>query len=106
MDDKITAVYTVLKELTLDFINCRRNRKETVSELRNRIDAGFIYGLKGCDLVVEAFISLDHLNEKGFATSLAEMEYLAECFEDKRTFDRSTARQFLVGNFQDEKPPA
>jgi hypothetical protein len=106
MDDKLTATYAALKELTLDFVNCRRNRKETVRELRRRIEASFIYGLNGYDLIVEAFVSLDHLTEKGFATSQAEMEYLAACFEEKRVFSRAEARQFVVGPFQDENPPA
>jgi hypothetical protein len=105
MDDKLTAIYASLKELTLDFVNCRRNRKETVRELRRRIDANAIYRLEGYDLIFEAFISLDHLTEKGFATSFAEMKYLAECFDGTREFIRAEARQFIVGPFQDENPP-
>ena len=105
MDDKISAIHATLKELTLDFVNCKRNRKETVRELKKRIDANFVYRLQGNDLIFEAFVSLEHLTEKGFATSFEEMKYLAECFEGKREFNRVEARQFIVGPFQDENPP-
>lgn len=105
MDDKIAAIHASLKEFTLDFVNCKRNRKETVRELKKTVDANFVYGLQGYDLIFEAFVSLEHLTEKGFATSLEEMKYLAECFEGKREFNRVEARQFIVGPFQDENPP-
>jgi hypothetical protein len=105
MDDKVSAIHATLKELTLDFVNCKRNRKDTVRELRKRIDAGVIYRLEGNDLIFEAFVSLDHLTEKGFATSFEEIKYLAECFEGTRQFAREEARQFIVGPFQDENPP-
>lgn len=105
MEDKIPAIYATLKELTLDFVNCRRNRRATVYELRQRLDANEIYKLKGQDFIMEAFTSLDNLTQKGFATSFEEMKYLAECFEGTREFKREEARQFIVGPFQDQNPP-
>jgi hypothetical protein len=105
MDDKVAKIQETLKQLTLDFVNCKRNRKETVRDLKQSVDANFVYRLQGYDLIFEAFVSLEHLTEKGFATSFEEMQYLAECFEEKREFNRVDARQFIVGPFQDENPP-
>jgi hypothetical protein len=106
MEEKIPAIYETLKQLTLDFVNCKRNRRQTVADLRQKVDANFVYGLKDQDFISDVFASLDHLTEKGFATSSDEMKYMAECFEGKREFSRTEARRFIVGPFQDQNPPA
>jgi hypothetical protein len=34
--------------------------------------------------------------------ALAEVRYLAECFEGKRTFSREEVRKFPIGDFEKE----
>jgi hypothetical protein len=102
------AILTVLKELTLDFVNAKRNRQETVIELRSRIKAEEIYqmpdGAPSKDLIREAFVSLDNLTEEGFAPSVAEIKYFAECFENQREFSQEEVRNFPIGSFEKEHP--
>ncbi len=96
-----------LKELTIDFVNGKRNRRDTVNELHKRIDSNDVYNMSDSipmkAFITEVFVSLDSLVEEGFAPSLAEMEYFAECFEGKRTFSREEVRKFPIGSFEKQE---
>jgi hypothetical protein len=102
------AILAILKELTLDFVNGKRNRQETVRELRSRIKAEEIYQMPDSvpskDLIREAYVSLDNLTEEGFAPSVAEIKYFAECFENQRQFSQEEVRNFPIGSFEKELP--
>jgi hypothetical protein len=109
----IETILANLKELTLDFVEGQRTRIETVLELNKRIDPNEIYGLDESipqnNFITEVFVSLNSLTEEGFATSFAEMQYFAECFEGKRTFSQEEVRKFPIGPFEKEnnrKPAA
>jgi hypothetical protein len=95
-----------LKELTLALAKGQKTRQATVEDLYKRIDADSVYNLKPdepqADFITELFVSLEHLTEEGFATSPAEIQYFAECFEGKRTFSREEVRQFPIGDYQKE----
>jgi hypothetical protein len=102
------AIIAILKELTLDFFNGQRNRADTVVELHQRIDPEDIFKMDEShpqrQFITEVYVSLDHLTEEGFATSPAEMQYLAECFEGKRTFSQEEVRNFPIGPFEKQNP--
>jgi hypothetical protein len=101
-----SQILEVLKELTLDFVNNKRGRQETVRLLHERIDQNDIYKLDKTesqrDFITEVFVSLDNLTNTEFAPSIEEMEYFAECFEGKRLFYQPEVRKFAVGSFDDE----
>jgi hypothetical protein len=92
--------------LTLDFVGGKRNRRETVHELNQRINPDEVYKMSDNIperlFITEVFVSLNNLTEEGFATSRQEMLYLAECFEGKRVFNRDEIRQFTVGPFEND----
>ena len=95
-----------LKDLLNALSQGRMTRQEVVEELYKRIDPGEVYNLlpdepQG-DIISEAFVSLEHLTDEGFATSNAEILYLAECYEGKRKFSREEIRKFPIGNFENE----
>ena len=97
-----------LKELTLALAAGESTRRATVDELYKRIDSDSVFKMKPdepqADIIVEAFVSLEHLTEEGFATSAAEIKYFAECFEGKRTFSREEIRKFTIGAFESDDP--
>lgn len=101
------SVISELKGLTLDFVNGKRNRKDTVKELHDRIDPNEIYNMPENVperlFITEVFVSLNNLTEEGFATSKEEMIYLAECFEGKREFKPEEIRLFTIGQFENDK---
>ncbi len=100
---EINNILSILEELTFDFINGKRNRIQTVRELRTRIDPDDIYEMpdsitqKG--FITEIYVSLDNLTTEGFTPSLEEIKYFAECFEGQRVFSREEVRQFTIGHF-------
>jgi hypothetical protein len=95
-----------LKELTLALVEGKRTRQDTVEELYKRIDPDSVYKMKPdepqADFITEVCVSLEHLTEEGFATSPAEIQYFAECFEGKRIFSREEVRKFPIGDFEKE----
>jgi hypothetical protein len=103
-----TIMLATLKELTLALAAGKRSRQTTVEELYKRIDPDSIYNMKAdepqADFITEVFISLEHLTEEGFAPSPAEIKYLAECFEGKRTFSREDVRKFTIGDYENDGP--
>jgi hypothetical protein len=92
--------------LTLDFVGGKRNRREMVHELNQRINPDEVYKMPDNIperlFITEVFVSLNYLTEEGFATSRQEMVYLAECFEGKRVFNRDEIRRFTVGPFEND----
>jgi hypothetical protein len=104
----INLVLSNLKELTLGFINGQRTRAETETELHLRINAEDIFNMEENQpqrqFITEVYVSLDHLTEEGFATSPAEMQYLAECFEENRVFSQEEVRKFPIGSFEKSNP--
>lgn len=98
------AILAELKELTLALAEGRAARQATVEELDKRIDPETVFAMKPeepqADFITEVFVSLQHLTEEGFATSPAEIQYLAECFKGTRTFSRAEVRNFTIGNFE------
>jgi hypothetical protein len=101
------TIISELRELTSDFVKGKRNRQETVDELNRRINPTEIYDMPDTIperlFITEVFVSLNSLAEEGFATSRQEMEYIAECFEGKRTFEIEEIRRFTVGPYENEK---
>jgi hypothetical protein len=101
-------ILDIIKELTLDFVNGKRNRDNTVQELRRRINPTDIYRMPETvayrTLITEVYVSLDNLIEEGFAPSVAEIKYLAECLEGKRGFSQAEVREFPIGAFEKEHP--
>lgn len=99
------SILKILKELTLDFVNGEKNRKQTVRALRERIDPDDVYNMPDSepqkDFITEVYVSLDNLTNEEFAPSPEEMRYFAECFEGKRTFSREEVREFTVGPYRD-----
>jgi hypothetical protein len=95
-----------LKELTLALATGKRTRQATVDELYKRIETESIYVMKPdepqVDFITEVCVSLEHLTEEGLATSSDEIQYLAECFEEKRTFSREDVRKFPIGDFEND----
>jgi hypothetical protein len=95
-----------LKELTLDLAKGRKTRQAAVEELYKRIDPDQVYKMKPdepqADFITELYVSLEHLTEEGFATSPAEIQYFAECFEGQRSFSREEVRKFPIGDFEKE----
>jgi hypothetical protein len=95
-----------LKEITLDLAKGRKTRQATVEELYKRIDPDLVYKMKPdepqADFITELYVSLEHLTEVGFATSPAEIQYFADCFEGKRSFSREEVRKFPIGDFEKE----
>jgi hypothetical protein len=106
----VNSILANLKELTLDFVNGKRNRRETVSEVQKRFDPEEIYDMADMvpekAFITEVFVSLNSLTEEGFAPSLAEMKYFAECFEGKRVFSQEEVRNFPIGDFENQNPPS
>jgi len=104
----IETILNNLKELTLDLVAAKRNRQETVDELRRRINPDDVYNLPASEpqknFITEVYVSLDNLVTEDFAPSLAEIRYLAECFEGKRTFSREEVREFEIGSFEKQNP--
>jgi hypothetical protein len=103
----VITILSILKELTLDFVNGKRNRQQTVEELRKQIDPDDIYKMDDNpqkDFITEVYVSLDNLTQEGFAPSLAEINYFAECFEGKRTFSQEEVRKFPIGSFENDNP--
>jgi hypothetical protein len=102
------TILSILKELTLDFVNGKRNRSNTVIALHERINPDDIYKMADTipqkDFITEVYVSLDNLTEEGFAPSLAEMNYFAECFEGQRTFSREEVRKFPIGSYERQNP--
>lgn len=92
--------------MTLDFVGGKRNRRETVQELNQRINPDEVYKMPDNIperlFITEVFVSLNNLTEEGFATSRQEMVYFAECFEGKRAFNRDEIRRFTVGPFEND----
>lgn len=105
---EINSILENLKELTLDFVNGKRDRNETVMELHKRINPDDIYSMADSipqrQFITEVYVSLESLTEEGFATSPAEMKYLAECFEGKRTYSQEEVRKFTIGSFEKQSP--
>ena len=101
-------ILEILKELTLDFVNNKRGRQETVRLLHEKIDENEVYQMdqkeSQRDFITEVFVSLDNLTNTEFAPSLEEMKYFAECFEGKRVFYQPEVRKFEVGSFKDDSP--
>jgi len=104
----IASVQAALKELTLDMVNGKRNRQETVEELYKRVQPDEIYKLDESvperDFIIDVTVSLEHLTEEGFAPSMAEIRYFAECFEGKRVFSREEVRRFPIGAYEKQQP--
>jgi hypothetical protein len=104
----ITNILADLKELTLSLAAGKMTRQATVEELYKRIDPDSIYKMKAdepqADFITEVFVSLEHLTEEGFAPSLTEIQYFAECFEGKRIFSREDVRKFQIGDFENDVP--
>jgi hypothetical protein len=104
----IDSILAILKELTLDFVNGKGNREETVKELRRRIKPEAIYkmpeNVPDKEFIREVYVSLDNLTEEGFAPSVAEIKYFAECFEGQRQFSQEEVRKFPIGSFEKEHP--
>jgi hypothetical protein len=103
----VNTILSILKELTLDFVNGKRNRQQTVEELHKQIDPDDIYKMDDNpqkDFISEVYVSLDNLTQEGFAPSLAEIKYFAECFEGKRTFSQEEVRKFPIGSFEKDNP--
>jgi hypothetical protein len=105
---EIPEILNNLKELTLDFVDGKRTRQTTVEELHRRINGDDIFKMDASNpqmkFIIEIYVSLDHLTEEGFATSTAEMRYLAECFEGARTFSQEEVRKFPIGDFEKDNP--
>lgn len=101
------TILAELKALTLALADGERTRQATVEELYKRIDPDSVYKMKKdepqMDFITEVFVSLEHLTDEGFATSSAEIQYFAECFEGKRTFSRAEVREFPIGDFEKEE---
>ena len=95
------AILANLKVLTLDLVNGRRDRADTVALLHQRIAENEIYTLDQSidqrDLITEVFVSLDNLTNEEFAPSMLEMQYFADCFEGRRIFYQPEVRKFAVG---------
>jgi len=100
------AILAALKELTLALAKSQMTRQAVVDELYKRVNPELVYALPPdepqADFITELFVSLEHLTEAGFATSPAEIQYFAECFEGKRTFSREEVRNFSIGDFEKE----
>jgi hypothetical protein len=105
----VNTILANLKELTLDFVNGKRNRQDTLIELNQRLDPEEIYkmgdNVPEKAFITEVFVSLNSLTEESFAPSLAEMQYFAECFEGKRVFSREEVRNFPIGDYENQNPP-
>ena len=101
------TIISILKGLTLDFVNRLKNRKQTVAELLQRIDSKEIFDMPESvpekEFITQVYVSLSALREEGCATSREEMEYYAEVFEGKRQFVQEEVRRFNVGPFENEK---
>ncbi len=104
----VDSIYSTLKDLTIDLVHGQRNRQQTVNALHERINPSDIYNMDNShpqrDFITEVFVSLDNLTEEGFAPSLAEMRYFAECFEGKRTFSQQEVRKFPIGSYEKQNP--
>src|ERR1035437_4726133 len=105
----VNNILANLKELTLDFVNGKRNRQDTLIELNQRLDPEEIYkmgdNVPEKAFITEAFVSLNSLTDEGFAPSLAEMQYFAGCFQGQRVFSREEVRNFPIGDYENQNPP-
>jgi hypothetical protein len=105
----IAATLQVLKELTLNLAAGKKSRLATVVELHQSLNPEEVYSLTESEpqreFISQAFVSLDNLVTEGFATSPAEIQYLAQCFRGERIFSLTEIRTFEVGDYENEGVP-
>jgi hypothetical protein len=85
---KLTNIYNVLRHLTYDLANKRKDRQQIQKEVYEDIDVDFVYNLQDTtDLnyfIGVAYWDLRQLtHENGFETPDEEIEFLIRCFEGK-----------------------
>ena len=91
-------IIEILKNINEKYLLGNKNKNEVEKELIDNIDCDEIYIIDDL-LITDCYFALKHLVEEVNETSIVELKYFQECFNDLRKYNLDEKNAILTSSF-------
>lgn len=82
-----SEIIGILAEIIKKYLSKSIDEHQTVMELVMRLNPEEIYNITDEPMITDCYFAIKHLEEEGFETTKAELQYFLECFTGIRQYN-------------------